>query len=86
LNPAPISFTYVNKRGEVLLSNEVGHMQIKMMTQTLTDGSEVHDVVLRSDQNNVVILPATNYSDALALMEKIEAAITEHSLEPALYW
>ena len=52
-------------------------MQIRMITQPLSDGSTVYDVALEEDGQKVVIAAFTR-SDALRLIDKIREAIEAH--------
>ena len=59
-------------------------MSIRSVTTNLTDGSEVTDILFRyrsaGGQYHTVRFPACSHEDACAFIEKIEAAIEQHTL------
>lgn len=58
----------------------VDTIQIRIKEDTLSDGSGVWDVVI-GEGDESVILPAVTYGDALALVDKLSAAIAAHTNE-----
>lgn len=58
-------------------------MKIKIVTETLTDNSKVHDVIIISEIGNVVRLPCIDAACARVLADMLYDAVNDFTTESA---